>query len=258
VDAPIRLCLDSCAAGGAPLSIVVRPNMKAFATFGAVLSLLLSGWAGESMSPTNAAAKSNEVRFQRFLADMQAASTRLGIGTNPNPKVMRMLFDQMVVDPSFGLGWDEVPAPTSVGTNAMASVQAFVATNGWNMQTAGVLFTYGIGQPSSIRGLPWEAIREREFQAVTHGGILYVVLTAWVHDCNGVAYNPKTNGFPSTISGFKPIGQHWYAWAQREPEMPLTQRYEGQEIGELDGAANRSQPVRSETNSTSAAAGSGR
>jgi len=70
-------------------------------------------------------------------------------------------------------------------------VQAFIATNGWNMHTGNVVLTYGLEKTKRIRGLPWECIREREFPALTHDGILYVVLTGWHHDCNGIAYNPR-------------------------------------------------------------------
>ncbi len=40
----------------------------------------------------------------------------------------------------FGLHWDEVPAPTLVGSNALSAVNSYVATNGWNMQTNGWVF----------------------------------------------------------------------------------------------------------------------
>ena len=30
------------------------------------------------------------------------------------------------------------------------------------------------------------------------------------------AYNPNTNHFPEWIKKFKPIGGHWYVWAQPE------------------------------------------
>src|SRR5205814_8197349 len=111
-------------------------------------------------------------------------------------------------------------------------VQAFIATNGWNMQTGNFVFTYGLEKPKKIRGLPWECIREREFPALTHDGILYVILTGWHHDCNGIAYNPTTNSFPPAIRGFKHLGEHWYAWAQPEDPITLSQQYEGHKIGE--------------------------
>src|SRR5205809_7637406 len=84
--------------------------------------------------------------------------------------------------------------------------------------------------------------------------ILYVVLTAWHHDCDGIAYNPTTNSFPPAIRGFKHLGEHWYAWAQPEDPITLSQQYEGHKIGEPSGAANGSQSDGSGTNQTSAAA----
>jgi hypothetical protein len=76
--------------------------------------------------------------------------------------------------------------------------------------------------------LPREAIEDREFKAVTHGGILYVLLKGWHHNLSGVAYNPGTNTFAPHIRGFQPIGQHWYAWAEPEDPINLTRKYEGQ------------------------------
>ena len=45
----------------------------------------------------------------------------------------------------------------------------------------------------------------------------------------GVAYNPCTNRFDTSLAGFSPIGEHWYAWRQPEDPLKLTQRYEGGE-----------------------------
>ena len=44
----------------------------------------------------------------------------------------------------------------------------------------------------------------------------------------------------------------------RDDNLVMTQAYEGQKIGEPDGAANGSQPIRSDTNMMSSAAGSRR
>ena len=154
--------------------------------------------------------------FQRFLKETDQASN----------SISKMLFDQMVVHPSFGLGWDEVPAPTIKGPTALAGVEAFVATNGWNMHTGNLLFTYGLERFQPIRALPWRAIKGREFSALTHEGILYVMLSGWHHDCNGIAFNPKTNRFPGSIGGFKAIGAHWYVWKQTEIPVNCVQKYE--------------------------------
>jgi len=157
-----------------------------------------------------------DLLYQRFLKEAGQTSNA----------VTQLVFDQMVVHPSFGLGWDEVPAPTVDGADALATVRAFVATNGWNMQTGALLFTYGVEKSQPLRGLPWKAVKDREFTALTHNGILYVMLSGFHHDCNGVAYNPNTNRFPASISGFKPIGAHWYVWKQTEISVKDVQNYE--------------------------------
>ena len=111
----------------------------------------------------------------------------------------------------------------------MAAVQAFITRYGWNMETNSALSLNGFVEERTeqIRGLPWEAIRDREFPAVTHRGVLYVKLGGGHHSVHGVAYNPNTNAFAPTIAGFKPIGQHWYVWAQLEDPIPLERQYEG-------------------------------
>ena len=145
------------------------------------------------------------------------------------------LFRCFIVHPSFGLRWDEVPPPTLTGSVALATVTAFVLTNGWNMQTGkleDLSFAY---EARPIRGLPWAAIREREFPALTHKGVLYVMLTGFHHSIAGVAYNPQTNTFAPAIESFKPLRDHWYVW--NHPELSWrpdwgsprpVQQYEGQ------------------------------
>ncbi len=110
----------------------------------------------------------------------------------------------------------------------MSAVESFVAQNGWQMQSGGLVFTYWDVPTKPLRGLPWKEIKDREFPAITHRGVLYVVLKAWHHDCHGIAYNPNTNTFAPAINGFTPLGSHWYAWAQTEIPGRLKQRYEGQ------------------------------
>lgn len=110
----------------------------------------------------------------------------------------------------------------------MTAVESFIATNGWNMHTGALVFTYGFDKPLPIRGLPWRSLKAKQFPALTHDGIFYVILDGWHHDCNGVAYNPKTNRFPPEIAGFRPIGDHWYVWAQPEFPITLKQVYEGE------------------------------
>ena len=130
----------------------------------------------------------------------------------------------------FGPYWFSTPSPTIAATNAMAAVDAFLATNGWNMSTGGVSFTWGFTERDMkpIHGLPWLEIKDREFPAVTSGGILYVLLDSFSHIASGVAYNPKTNRFAEAISGFKPLGGHWYAWVQPDDPEARPQQYEGQ------------------------------
>ena len=177
-----------------------------------------------------------EKLFQRFLKEMRGdksiTPTNFDYSFMTNydtPHFREYFFKVVVVHPSFGLYWDEVPPPTMTGTSAMAKVEAFVATNGWFMQTNGGVFdTFGHKKSKPFSGLPWTVIHEREFRAVTQNGILYVLLKGWHHDWDGVAYNPHTNVFSQSIRGFKPIGQHWYVWARREFPVELAREYEGE------------------------------
>jgi hypothetical protein len=242
--------------------------MKTVASFGILTLCLTSLWAAEPPLHTSSEAEERERLFQRLvgeiLAEMRETETftnqALSASNLDNP-LIRQVFSQMIVHPSFGLRWDETPAPTVRDKNAMAAVEAFIATNGWSMHTGSFVPGYGLGleRAGTIRGLPWEVIRDRDFKAVTHEGILFVILAPAGHDsCRGVAYNPRTNSFPPTINGFKPLGQHWYAWIQHEDPVMALREYEGQRLGEPSGPASRSEPVGSETNRASAATGSGR
>jgi hypothetical protein len=154
--------------------------------------------------------------------------TEMGI-TNVEEMMKIPLFRARFVHPAFGISWDEVPAPTVTASNAMAAVDAFVSTNGWNMQTDGMVFcsTWWPDKSQAIRGLPWTEIRDREFPAVTHAGILYVFFTGWHYNDQGVAYNPNTNAFSRRMAAFKPIGQHWYVWAATDDTGEGPQQYEG-------------------------------
>jgi hypothetical protein len=228
--------------------------MKCIATVWVVLvSFSVSGAA--EVSATNSAAAASLFRFYDQIYDCLV--NEAGAITN-DEMIKTPIARNVIIYKAFGLRWDAVPAPTMAGTNALAAVQAYVATNGWNMQTGGLLFTYGREEPRPIRGLPWKAIHKVEFPALTHNGILYVILSGFHHDCGGVAYNPKTNSFPMGISGFKHIGQHWYVWTQPEGEIVLSQEYEGQGAGKPRGSADSSQPAGSGTNRTPAAADSRR
>jgi hypothetical protein len=170
--------------------------------------------------------------YQQFLQEARDAQAKAPTNVNistfkylEKPE-FRTIFTQMVVTPSFGYHWDTVPAPTMTGTNAMAAVNAFIAANGWDMQKDGAVFSVVFpSQAKPICGLPWKAIHEREFPAVTHDGILYIRFGGFHDDGNGVAYNPRTNVL--CMAGFKPIGQHWYVWTSTDTTETFEQEYEG-------------------------------
>lgn len=123
--------------------------------------------------------------------------------------------------------WDAMAPPDIHGTNALASVEAFVASHGWSMQTNGPPFEANVS-PGRISGVPWKKLAAQQLPALTQGGILYVVTKqGFHHDLIGVAFNPKTNTFGPTIRGFRPLGEHWYVWTQPEfQSMTLIQKYE--------------------------------
>lgn len=174
------------------------------ASLGAVL-------AGCGQRTTKAAAEDAPSKQNKTAIGNRGAS-ELRYGMRARPEV-------------FGSYWDSIPAPVTA-SNRTDGVHQFVATNGWNMSSE-VLFTYGLIATKPIRGLPWPSIADREFPAVTSGGVLYVVLDSFHHMANGLAYNPDTNRFAESITGFKPIGAHWYAWAQHEDPITLPKQYEG-------------------------------
>ncbi len=213
-----------------------------------VLSFIaINSFAADNSLTNDSPAVQKERLFQRFVKEMRqemqemqksdpSSSSKFDLSvTNAEAqRALRSVFESAIVDPSFGLEWDEVPAPTLGGSNAMSAVNSFVATNGWNMQTNDCIFdciSDDDGGPKTqlIRGLPWAVIYEQEFPAVTHNNILYVFFRGFHHDGHGVAYNPHTNHFAATIDCFKPIGQHWYAWAfehEFPPLVPQPQIYE--------------------------------
>ena len=90
-------------------------------------------------------------------------------------------------------GWEAMSAPDIHGTNAMAAVEGFIATNGWDMPLTPFDFAFAVTKPPTLRGLPWRRYRDRSYPALSHGGILYVALEGFHHDVIGLAYNPKTN-----------------------------------------------------------------
>jgi len=204
--------------------------MRPLALFGVTFTAAFILFAADGVSTKESEATERAHLFERFLAELRRAGvTNVDMSTtNFMSEYVRRYFDATVVHPSFGLRWDEVPPPTLTDSNAMATVTAFVATNGWSMHTGNWAFHYPMIDLKPIRGLPWEAIRDREFPALTHQQILYVVFPGGGHNSyRGVAYNPSTNAFPPAIRGFKHIGQHWYVWTQPEDPIPLLQQYEG-------------------------------
>jgi len=156
--------------------------------------------------------------------------TELGI-TNAEEMMKIPIFRDVVVHPAFGFRWDEIPPPTLTNAAAMATVNAFIATNGWNMCTGGLGHFAFVSEKKSLRGLPWREIRDRDFDAVTHKEILYVRLKGWHYNDSGVAFNPKTNRFDGSIAGFKHLTNHWYVWAMPEdPDVSLAKIYEGEKV----------------------------
>ena len=214
--------------------------MKRFLNVIVFSFITINSLAADNVLTNDSPAAQKERLFQRFVKEMQkSAPSNLDLSsTNAEAlATFRGVFESAIVDPSFGLYWDEVPAPTLVGSNAMSAVNLFVATNGWNMQTNDCIFDCISGDDNHakskpIRGLPWAAIREQEFPAVTHDNILYVFFRGFHHDGHGVAFNPHTNHFAASIDCFKPIGQHWYSWAfdhEFPPSVPQPRIYEGAE-----------------------------
>jgi hypothetical protein len=214
--------------------------MKRFLNIIAFSLFAITSLAEDGALTNDSPAAQKERLFQRFVKEMQKSAPSDPDLSSTNAEALasfRWVFESAIVDPSFGLHWDEVPAPTLVGSNVMSAVNLFVATNGWNMQTNDCIFDCISGRGDKVnskplRGLPWAVIHDQEFPAVTHDNILYVFFRGFHHDGHGVAYNPHTNHFPTTIDCFKPIGQHWYAWAfdhEFRPSVPQPQIYEGAE-----------------------------
>ena len=203
--------------------------------FAALVAVVTGVFAADTTVTNESEAAQQERLFQRFLKEMRGeeqskAPTNFDVSfmTNLDTPSFREMFKRMfVVHPSFGLRWDEVPPPTITDSNAMKGVDEFITTNGWNMYTNGYVFALNINKPKTIRDLPWQAIHDREFPALTDQGILYVEFGGFGGGCNGVAYNPKTNSFAWGIRGFKPVGQHWYVWLAPEDMGKRIQQYEG-------------------------------
>src|SRR5436190_6469982 len=149
--------------------------------------IAINSFAADNSITNDSPDAQKERLYQRFVKEMQQRMEELqkmdpsnqldfSFTNAEGQRSLRMVFESVIVDPSFGLRWDEVPAPTLVGSNAMSAINAFVATNGWNMQTNDCIFDCIRGDHKSkpIRGLPWAVIHDQELPAVTHDHILYV------------------------------------------------------------------------------------
>src|SRR6266404_3416153 len=70
--------------------------------------------------------------------------------------------------------WEKTPAPDIHGTNGLASVIDFVATNGWNSyaETNYDIFWEDLEPKFYISDLPWKKWSGQQFQALTREGIL--------------------------------------------------------------------------------------
>src|SRR5882724_5906516 len=100
--------------------------MKRLATFGVLFFCLVVAEAAE-FTVTN---DTEAAQWQRLYGRIR---TEMGI-TNVEEMMKMPLFRARFVHPAFGIYFDEVPAPTMSGTSAMAAADAFVSTNGWDMQ----------------------------------------------------------------------------------------------------------------------------
>src|ERR1700723_2792175 len=115
--------------------------MKPLVTFVMLVCVLNGVLAADTTATNDTNAIQQEQVFQRFLKEMRKLRSEAPTHVDfscvdyfDTTNFREMFLNQMVVDPSFGYRWDEVPAPTMTGTNAMDAVHSFIATNGWDMQ----------------------------------------------------------------------------------------------------------------------------
>jgi hypothetical protein len=152
-----------------------------------------------------------------------------------------------MLDPELPLCPQDWPPPDQSWTNQASGINRFINAHGWSMHTNDRFFigTGGV-RTEPITGLPWPQIAGRRFPAVTHEGILYVVLDGFGPESGGVSWNPRTNRFDPTINGFSPLGGGWYYWKQTmAPPEPGWQRYEGEpsSTGLPTGAISTNSPT---------------
>src|ERR1043165_8713529 len=109
--------------------------MKRFLNIIAFSFIAITSFAEDGALTNDSPAAQKERLFQRFVAEMQKSAPSDPDLSSTNAEALasfRRVFELAIVDPSFGLYWDEVPGPTIVNSNALSSVNSFVATNGWN------------------------------------------------------------------------------------------------------------------------------
>lgn len=224
--------------------------MKALAAIVALVALAV-----------DAAEDTNLSLIQKQVSDMAQSLRGMGITDIDEAAFYRATTNLVMVDPALPLRIADWPRPDVVSTNQAAGVLGFIEKHGWMMETRAAPVAAAAVRTQPITGLPWPQIRTRKFPAFTRDGILYIILRGFGGECEGVAWNPRTNRFDDLATSFTPLGKSWYAWSQSMfPPSPPHRRYEGegQTGGQQHGAADRSQPVQAVTNRTSAAAGSGR
>src|SRR5213595_2962642 len=105
--------------------------MKRFMNIIAFSLIAITSLAEDRTLTNDSPAAQKERLFQRFVKEMQKSAPSDPDLSSTNAEtlaIFRRVFESVIVDPSFGLKWDEVPAPTLVGSNALSAVSAFVVT----------------------------------------------------------------------------------------------------------------------------------
>lgn len=102
-----------------------------------------------------------DTESEQWLRIAERMRVEMGI-TNYLELTNMPLMRNLIVHPAFGIYWDEIPSPTLTNSNAMASVNAFIVTNGWNMETG------GMGRStSSSRYARYEACLGKKFMSAS-------------------------------------------------------------------------------------------
>jgi len=103
--------------------------MKRFLNVIVFSFIAINSFAADNTVTNDSPAGQKERLYQRFLKEMQQkmqgmqkldpSNADLSFTNAEAQSALRFVFESAIVDPSFGLEWDEVPAPTLVGSNAM-------------------------------------------------------------------------------------------------------------------------------------------